>query len=75
MAERSQRVEIGFSGGQVLATRLAEKQLTELREALARGDGWYELGTEEGELAIDRGQVVFVRVAAAEHRIGFVDAS
>jgi hypothetical protein len=74
MAESPQRVEIGFGGGQVIAARIGERELKDLREALGRGGGWYDLETEEGRLAIDRGQVVFVRVAAPEHRVGFTGA-
>jgi hypothetical protein len=69
------RVEIGFDGGQVVATRLNEKQLNELRKALERGDGWYDVSTEDGDLAVNLGQVIFVRVAAPEHRIGFTTES
>jgi hypothetical protein len=65
------RVEIGFDGGQVVATRLNEKQLNELRKALEQGDGWYDVATEDGDLAVNLGEVIFVRVAAPEHRIGF----
>jgi hypothetical protein len=72
MAERAERVEIGFRGGQVVATRLEEKQLKGLLDALGRGDGWYDLDTEDGPLALERGQVSFVRVAAGEHRVGFL---
>ena len=66
------RVEIGFSGGQVLVARLTEDQLKDLRDAVEGGDGWYDLKAEDGELAIDRGQVAFIRVASAEHRVGFI---
>jgi hypothetical protein len=41
MAEQSKRdrVEIGFDGGQVLAVRLNQKQLGDLRKALDKGEG------------------------------------
>ena len=68
----AERVEIGFSGGQVVATRLEKKQRDALRDALVRGEGWFDLETEDGTLAIERSQVVFVRIAAAEHRVGFI---
>ena len=73
MAEKSKadRVEIGFDGGQVLAARLNQKQLEELRKALDKGEGWHDISTEDGDLAVDLGEVIFVRVAAPEHRIGF----
>jgi hypothetical protein len=66
------RVEIGFSGGQVVATRLTGGALEDLRKALRHPEGWHDLETEDGRLAVDLGRVVFVRVAAAEHRIGFI---
>jgi hypothetical protein len=77
MAEETkrERVEIGFDGGQVLATRLNEKQLNELRRALEKGEGWYDIKTEDGDLAVDLDEVIFVRVAAPEHRIGFTSES
>jgi hypothetical protein len=77
MAERTKRdrVEIGFDGGQVLATRLNEQQLNDLRKALEKGEGWYDIKTEDGDLAVDLDEVIFVRVAAPEHRIGFTSES
>lgn len=74
MAEKQpkpERVEIGFNGGQVVAIRLEAKQLTDLRKAVERGDGWHDLAAEDGDVALDLSQVVFVRGAAGEHRIGF----
>jgi hypothetical protein len=69
MAE-AQRVEIGFEGGQVISTRLAEEDLNELRSRLEHG-GWYDLPTEEGTIALYLGKVAFVRVDSGEHRVGF----
>ena len=73
MAEQAKRdrVEIGFDGGQVIAARLTEKQLGELRKALDKGEGWHDISTEDGDVAVDLDEVIFVRVAAPEHRIGF----
>jgi hypothetical protein len=68
---KAERVEIGFGGGQVVATRLELKQISDFRKAVEKGNGWHDLHTEDGDLAIDLSQVVFVRVAAPEHRIGF----
>jgi len=77
MADRTKRdrVEIGFDGGQVLATRLNEQQLNDLRKALEKGEGWYDIKTDDGDLAVDLDEVIFVRVAAPEHRIGFTSES
>jgi hypothetical protein len=78
MAEQMKRVEIGFGGGQVMSTRLASDRLAALRTALGSTDklaseaaGWYDLESEDGAILLDLRQVVFVRVAAAPHTIGF----
>jgi hypothetical protein len=78
MAEEMKRIEIGFGGGQVMSARLASPQLEALRDALASTDKlaseaarWYEVESEDGAISLDLRQVVFVRVAAAPHTIGF----
>jgi hypothetical protein len=78
MAEEMKRVEIGFGGGQVMSARLEATQLDALRKAIASTDklaseaaGWHELDSEDGAISLDLRQVVFVRVAAAPHTIGF----
>ena len=68
---RTKRVEIGFGGGQVAAVRLSEEQLTQLREALDKDDSWLELSSDDGELALDLRQVVFVKVEGGPASIGF----
>jgi len=62
----------------VMSARLASPQLETLRNALASTDKlaseaarWYELESEDGAISLDLRQVVFVRVAAAPHTIGF----
>jgi hypothetical protein len=65
------RIEIGFAGGQVVAVRLDEEKFKELRKSLDKADGWADVETEDGLIALDLGQVVFVRGAPGEHRIGF----
>ena len=67
----TKRVEIGFGGGQVAAVRLSDEQLSRLREALNRGDAWLELSSDDGELALDLRQVVFVKVEGGPASIGF----
>lgn len=66
----AQRVEIGFEGGQVISTRLAEDDLKDLRSRLEQG-GWYDLHSEEGTIALYLGKVQFLRIESAEHRVGF----
>jgi hypothetical protein len=67
----SGRVEIGFSGGQVVAVRISDEKLKDLRKALDKAEGWSDLETEDGTVALDLREVVFVRGAPGEHRIGF----
>ncbi|HEX5990807.1 MAG TPA: hypothetical protein VFY75_11425 [Solirubrobacterales bacterium] len=66
----AQRVEIGFEGGQVISTRLADQDLKDLRARLEQG-GWHDLHTEEGTIALYLGKVQFVRIESGEHRVGF----
>jgi hypothetical protein len=67
----SGRIEIGFSGGQVVAVRVSDEKLRDLRTALDKADGWSDLETEDGTVALDLREVVFIRGAPGEHRIGF----
>jgi hypothetical protein len=66
----AQRVEIGFEGGQVIATRLAEADLKDLRKQLDKG-GWHDLHTEDGVISLYLGKVAFLRIDSNEHRVGF----
>ncbi|MEA2374900.1 MAG: hypothetical protein QOD53_1363 [Thermoleophilaceae bacterium] len=67
------RVDIGFSGGQAIAARLREDAYKALTQALVsdRGERWHEIHTEDAELTIDLSQVVYLRLDAAEQRVGF----
>jgi hypothetical protein len=67
----TQRVEIGITGGQVVSVRLEEDRLGDLRKAVEKDSGWYDLETDDGTLALDLDKVVFVRIAGAPHTIGF----
>ncbi len=66
----ARRVSIGFEGGQVLATRLTEETLKNLREALD-GGGWHDLEAEDGSALIDLGKVVYITTDSSEHKVGF----
>jgi hypothetical protein len=71
---RASRVDIGFSGGQVLSVRMLESAYEELRKALDRaGDSgsWHELKTEDSELSLHLAQVVYVRLDTEKHKVGF----
>lgn len=68
----SRRAGIGFQGGQVLALRLGEEDLTKLRSTLQSASArWYEVQAVDGAVLIDLEQVVFLRVESDDHRIGF----
>ena len=73
MAERPNRVDVGFQGGQSLAVRVADEPLQGLRDALANEGSarWHELKTEDSDVSLDLSQVVYVRVETEEHRVGF----
>jgi hypothetical protein len=66
----SSRLSIGFQGGQVLAVRLSEQQLTALEKALG-SQGWHEIESEDGPVRLDLGQVVYVTAETEEPRVGF----
>jgi hypothetical protein len=68
--ERPQRITIGFVGGQALAARVVPDQLTQLRKALG-SDGWYDLTTEDGTVAVDLDKVAYLIAEHEEHRVGF----
>jgi hypothetical protein len=73
MADRPNRVDIGFQGGQSLAVRVADEPFQALRDALADESSarWHELKTEDSDVSLDLSQVVYVRVETEEHRVGF----
>lgn len=74
MAEdRARRVDIGFTGVQVLALRLKDSEYRALRKALAneQASRWHELKTEDSEIAVDLSQIVYVRLDTEEHKVGF----
>jgi hypothetical protein len=65
------RVEVGFSGGQVIMMRLGEKSYEQLRRAAQDGRSWYDVETADGVVAVNLGEVVFVKLESSEHRVGF----
>ncbi len=72
MADINRRSAVGFQGGQVLALRIPEEELTSLRDALQAGQArWHEVAAADGAVLVDLGQVVYLRVESDEHRVGF----
>jgi hypothetical protein len=70
MAQDMQKVEIGFEGGQVVAVRLSDDELKDLRKQVEKG-GWHDVKTEDGVLALYVGKVAFLRIDSGDHRVGF----
>ena len=70
MAQDMQKVEIGFEGGQVVAVRLSDDELKDLRKEVEKG-GWHDVKTEDGAISLYLGKVAFLRIASSEHRVGF----
>lgn len=68
---KAKRVEIGFAGGQIAATRLDDDQLSQLRNGLNGEDAWLELSSSDGELLLELRQIVFVKVEGGPASIGF----
>jgi hypothetical protein len=66
----TQKVEIGFEGGQVVAVRLGADELKDLRKQVEKG-GWHDVKTEDGVLSVYLGKVTFLRIDSDEHRVGF----
>jgi hypothetical protein len=72
MPDPTRKAAIGFAGGQVLALRLSESQLNDLRAVLKEGrERWSEVEAADGAVLVDVGQVVYLRVESDEHRVGF----
>ena len=70
MAAAARRVSIGFQGGQVLAARISDEELSSLTKALGTAT-WHEIASEDGPLRVDLGQVVYVSADSDEPRVGF----
>ena len=71
--DKPKRVDVGFSGGQVLALRMSPEAHDSLRQALeAGGDGgWHQVDTEDSQVNVDLSKVVYVRLDTEQHRVGF----
>ena len=66
----TQKVEIGFEGGQVVQVRLTEDALKDLRKQVEKG-GWHDITTEDGTLSVYVGKVAFLRIDSGAQKVGF----
>jgi hypothetical protein len=76
MAKDTARISIGFQGGQALGVRVSADALRDLRQALAarpmgEGKGFYDLEVEDGAVALNLDEVVYVHTDSGDHRVGF----
>lgn len=66
----TQKVEIGFEGGQVVPVRLDDDELKDLRKQVEKG-GWHDVKTEDGTLSVYVGKVAFLRIGSGAQKVGF----
>jgi hypothetical protein len=71
MADDVKRVDVGFSGGQVLPLRMRAEEHENLRRALDGAGGWHVVKTEDSEVSVDLREVVYVRLETEKHSVGF----
>ncbi len=71
--DKPKRVDVGFSGGQVLALRMSPEAHDSLRKALESGGdgGWHQVETEDSQVNVDLSQVVYVRLDTEARGMGF----
>ncbi len=71
MADQRVKVDIGFTGGQVLALRIDRANFDELRKAVEGEKRFYDLDAGDSNVTLDLSQVVYLRVETEDHRVGF----
>ena len=71
MPDRRARVDIGFTGGQVLALRLEKGVFEELRKAVEGDKRFFDVDAGDASVTLDLAQVVYLRVETEDHQVGF----
>ncbi len=70
--DRVRRVDVGFSGGQVLSLRMSEEAYSALGDEVRTGSqGWHEIEAEDSNVSVNLAQVVYVRLDTEHGRVGF----
>ena len=70
--ERPKRIDIGFSGGQVLSLRMSDDAYRSLGdEVRSASQGWHEIDAEDSKVSVNLGQVVYVRLDTEQQKVGF----
>jgi hypothetical protein len=68
----AKRVDVGFSGGQVLSLRMLEDAYRALGDEVRSGSqGWHELEAEDSKVTVNLGQVVYIRLDTEQQKVGF----
>ena len=71
MADRPNRVDIGFQAGPALSLRLQEEPYQALKRALGGSERWHEVESEDASVTLDLSQVIYVRLDTESGRVGF----
>ena len=71
MADKRVKVDVGFTGGQVLALRIEPEHFDSLRKAVEGDTRFYDLDAGDSNVTLDLSQVVYLRVETEDHRVGF----
>ena len=71
MPDDRARVDIGFTGGQVLALRFAKGEFDKLRQAIEGETRFYDVDAGDSTVTLDLSKVVYLRVETEDHRVGF----
>lgn len=70
--EHDTRIEIGFSGNQIMSAVVTTAAADELESALTAGrDGTIGLDAEDGRYTVALGRIVYLKRFAREGRLGF----
>ncbi|CAN5798453.1 MAG: hypothetical protein H0W05_00255 [Thermoleophilaceae bacterium] len=71
--DKARRVDVGFSGGQILVLRMTSAPYDALKAALAgdRAERWHTVAAEDSDVTLDLSQLVYVRLDTELHRVGF----
>ena len=70
-----QRVTIGLANGtESLGVRIEDDALDGLLRAVAGGE-WHDLTVDDGTIRLNLSQVIYVRTARDEHKVGFGSAT
>ncbi len=71
MPDLRAKVDIGFTGGQVLSLRFEKGEFDKLRQAIESETRFYDVDAGDSTVTLDLSQVVYLRVETEDHRVGF----